>query len=53
MATKEKKDVVKKTSKTKDIEKSKKISKFGRAMKAGIGRGNIIELTDDPWNLKL
>jgi hypothetical protein len=33
--------------------KPKKLSKCGRAMKAGLGRGTIIELTDDPWNQKL
>jgi hypothetical protein len=27
-----------------------KLSKAGKAMRAGIGRGSIVELTDDPWN---
>lgn len=31
--------------------KPKKLSKAGLAMKKGIGRGTIIELTPDPWNL--
>lgn len=28
-----------------------KISKAGIAMRKGIGRGTIVELTPDPWNL--
>ena len=30
----------------------KKISKAGIAMRKGIGRGTIVELTPDPWNLQ-
>ena len=29
-----------------------KISKAGIAMRKGIGRGTIVELTPDPWNLQ-
>jgi len=42
----------KRESKTKETGKSIRISKAGIAMRAGIGRGTIVELTEDPWNLK-
>ena len=42
----------KREAKPKEAGKSVRLSKFGKAMKAGIGRGTIIELTEDPWNLK-
>jgi len=39
-------------TKPKEAGKTQRLSKFGKAMKAGIGRGTIVELTEDPWNLK-
>ena len=35
---------------TKKTAEPTKLSKAGKAMRAGIGRGSIIELTNDPWN---
>jgi len=43
------KNVKTKVAKKKDSE-TLKLSKAGKAIRAGIGRGSIIELTDDPWN---
>ena len=52
MKSSNKKETKKKDSKPQDAVKPKKLSKAGKAMRDGIGRGNIIELTEDPWNLK-
>jgi hypothetical protein len=43
--------LMKQTDRTKTVSRSKIISKTGQAMRAGIGRGSIVELVPDPWEI--
>jgi len=51
MATIDKKTAKKTIIKPTETVKKQKLSKFGKAMRAGVLKGSIIEISDDPWNL--